>query len=336
MKPVSIIVPCYNEEAHIGHLLEALLHQTYPTEAMEIIIADGLSTDRTREVIDRFCQQHPELTIKVVDNPKRIIPAALNVALGAASGVYVVRLDAHSVPAPDYIERCVADLEADLGDNVGGVWIIRPSATHWIAHSIALAAGHPLGVGDARYRVGHQAGLVDTVPFGAFRRDLFERVGRFDEQLLTNEDYEFNARLRDMGGRVYLDPHIRCEYFARPTLRALARQYWRYGFWKFRMLTRYPHTLRWRQALPPLFVLGLAGLALAAPFRVEARLLWVWSIGLYLIALLLGALPVAWRTKEVRHLIGLPLAIAIMHFAWGSGFLWSMIKTLLRRDRTSG
>jgi len=335
MKLVSVIVPCYNEEARIGLLLEALLHQTYPREAMEVIIADGLSTDRTREVVERFRQQHPELAVKVVDNPKRIIPAALNVALGVASGAYVIRLDAHSVPASDYIEQCVADLEANLGDNVGGIWIIRPGAAHWLARSIALAAAHPLGVGDARYRFGHQAGLVDTVPFGAFRRDLFERVGHFDERLLTNEDYEFNARLRDMGGRVYLDPKIRCEYFARPTLGALARQYWRYGFWKFRMLIRYPHTLRWRQALPPLFVSSVAGLALIAPFRIEARVLLGWVVMLYLVVLLLGALPVVWRTKEARHLIGLPLAIATMHFAWGSGFLWSMIKALFERDKTS-
>jgi glycosyltransferase involved in cell wall biosynthesis len=332
MKSVSVIVPCYNEEAHIGNLLEALIRQTYPLEFLEVIIADGMSTDRTREVIHQFVQNHPQLRLKIVDNPKRIIPAALNVGLTVAQGDYIVRLDAHSIPAADYIDRCVNDLEAGLGDNVGGIWLIRPSRPHWIARAIAIAAAHPLGVGDARYRYRGTPGLVDTVPFGAFRRELFDQVGGFDETLLTNEDYEFNARLRKEGKRVYLDPAIRSEYIARPTLRALARQYWRYGYWKFRMLRRYPKTLRWRQALPPVFVLGTTGLLIMSLF-------WSWSLYLllgilmiYLVMLFIGAIPAAWKNKDARLLIGIPLAITTMHWAWGTGFLWSLITWLGKRE----
>ena len=332
MKSVSVIVPCYNEEAHIGNLLEALTCQTYPLEFLEVIIADGMSTDRTREVIHQFVQNHPQLRLKIVDNPRRIIPAALNVGLTVAQGDYIVRLDAHSIPAADYIDRCVNDLEAGLGDNVGGIWLIRPSRPHWIARAIAIAAAHPLGVGDARYRHGKTPGLVDTVPFGAFRRELFDQVGGFDETLLTNEDYEFNARLRKEGKRVYLDPAIRSEYIARPTLRGLARQYWRYGYWKFRMLRRYPKTLRWRQALPPVFVLGITGLLIMSLF-------WSWSLYLllrilmiYLVMLFIGAIPAAWKNKDARLLIGVPLAITTMHWAWGAGFLWSLITWLGKRE----
>ena len=126
-----------------------------------------------------------------------------------------------------------------------------------MAQSIAAAASHPLGVGDALYRHASKASQVDTVPFGAFKRELLALVGFFDESLLTNEDYEFNTRIRKSGGTIWLDPAIRSVYFARPTLAALARQYSRYGFWKWRMLRRYPETLRWRQGLPPLFVLSL-------------------------------------------------------------------------------
>lgn len=331
MRSVSVIVPCYNEEAHIGFLLEALVKQTYPLDHLEVIIADGMSTDRTREVIAGFARTHPELRIRLVDNPKRIIPAALNAGLAAAQGDYVVRLDAHSIPAPDYIARCVTDLEAGLGDNVGGVWIIRPARPDWIARSIAIAAAHPLGVGDARYRHGGSPGWVDTVPFGAFRRDLFEQIGCFDETLLTNEDYEFNARLRGQGRRVYLDPQIRSEYIARPTLGALARQYWRYGYWKFQMLRRYPKTLRWRQALPPIFVSGILGLLLLSLFWSWAAYLLLIVLVTYLGTLLIGALPAAWRMREARYLVGVPLAIATMHFAWGMGFLWSLITWLLGR-----
>ena len=132
----------------------------------------------------------------MVDNPKKNIPSGLNCGLKAAVGEYIVRLDAHSVPQVDYVERCISDLRAELGDNVGGVWQIEPGGPGWVAHSISAAAAHPFGVGDARYRYTTQAGLVDTVPFGAYRRDLIDQIGYFDETLLTNEDYEFNTRIR--------------------------------------------------------------------------------------------------------------------------------------------
>ncbi|MCX7608581.1 MAG: glycosyltransferase, partial [Anaerolineales bacterium] len=146
---VSIIIPCYNEEKTIRSLLEAIYRQTYPLEHLEVIIADGLSTDATRQVIGDFARTHSKLSLTVVDNPKRHIPAALNAALRQSKGEVIVRLDAHSMPYPDYVERCVAALEANLGENVGGVWEIRPGASTWIGHAIAAAAAHPLGVGDA-------------------------------------------------------------------------------------------------------------------------------------------------------------------------------------------
>ena len=228
------------------------------------------------------------------------------------------------------MERSVAALKEDKGDNVGGVWDIRPGGDGWIAESIAAAAAHPLGVGDALYRHATQAQKVDTVPFGAFRHSLIEKIGLFDETLLANEDYEFNARIRQIGGRIWLDPAIRSVYFARATLKALSRQYWRYGFWKWRMLRRYPETLRWRQALPPLFVLSLLGglaLALFIPF--------VWyfllaELAIYFLILFLAALRSAARESNIRLSVGLPLAITTMHFSWGSGFLWSLLADMIK------
>jgi glycosyltransferase involved in cell wall biosynthesis len=325
MPLVSIIVPCYNEEATIRLLLKSIYDQTYPHNEIEVVLADGMSTDQTRSVVAAFQQEYPDLLVKVVDNPKRIIPAALNTALEAAQGDFIVRLDGHSMPYPDYVENCIANLQQGKGDNVGGVWEIRPAGKGWIARSIAAAAAHPFGVGDALYRFTHHAGAVDTVPFGAFRRSLFEQVGHFDESLLTNEDYEFNTRIRQHGGVVWLDPAIRSVYFARSGLGALARQYWRYGFWKLRMLRRYPGTLRWRQALPPLFVLSCLGLALLSSLLITARLMLVIILLLYFSLLVIGSLPVAYRQKDPRLLIGIPLAIATMHVCWGAGFLRSLI-----------
>jgi glycosyltransferase involved in cell wall biosynthesis len=323
---VSIIIPCYNEQATIRDLLAAIDAQTYPHAEMEVVIADGMSSDDTRGEIMAFVEKHPDLHICVVDNPARIIPAALNRALQEAQGEIIIRLDAHSMPYPDYVEHCVAALESGLGENVGGIWEIRPGAQGWVAQAIAAAATHPLGVGDAFYRHAEKAAYVDTVPFGAFMREQFALVGFFDESLLTNEDYEFNVRIRKSGGRIWLDPAIRSVYYARPTLRALGSQFWRYGYWKRKMLKRYPETLRWRQGLPPLFVLSLIGGIVLAIFSPVFRWLLAAEVLLYALILILAGTHTAIRQRKWTLMIGLPLAVAIMHISWGAGFLWSMIK----------
>ena len=279
---VSIIVPCYNEEKTIRILLDAIFVQTYPLAELEVVIADGLSEDNTRSEIDAFQDAHSELDVIVIDNPARIIPAGLNRAINAARGEIIIRMDAHSAPAPDYVARCVDALDAKLGENVGGVWDIRPGAKGWVAASIAAAAAHPLGVGDALYRHATQAQIVDTVPFGAFRRELVEKIGLFDEALLANEDYEFNARIRQAGGKIWLDPAIKSIYFARPTFGRLAKQYFNYGFWKWKMLQYYPATLRWRQFLPPVFVLSLAFWLILGFF--SPLFLWVLTLEILLIS----------------------------------------------------
>jgi glycosyltransferase involved in cell wall biosynthesis len=331
LKPtVSIIIPCYNEQDTIAGLLEALYAQTYPRAALEVIIADGMSEDNTRREIDRFQSAHADLPIRVVDNPRRAIPAALNQALAAAQNEIIVRLDAHSIPRPDYVACSVANLEAGRGDMVGGVWEIRPRTPGWLPRAIAQAASHRLAVGDARYRYTSAAAEVDTVPFGAYRRSLAEKLGGYDESLLTNEDYEFNTRIRQSGGKVYLDPAIRTVYFARPNLASLARQYWRYGYWKYRMLQRYPGTVRWRQALPPLFVSSLVILAVLSVFWPPARWVLLAEAAAYIFILALAGLRAAVSEKSASLAIGLPLAIAAMHFSWGAGFLWSLIQRAAR------
>jgi glycosyltransferase involved in cell wall biosynthesis len=329
MNAVSIIVPCYNEQATVGLLLEALYAQTYPRQQMEVVIADGMSTDCTREEIDAFKKAHPGLSVRVVDNAKRSIPAGLNRAIEASQGDYIVRLDAHASPYPDYVERCVTDLEAGRGDNVGGLWEIQPGEQTWQARSIAAAAAHPLGAGDARYRVGGEPQAVDTVPFGAFHRSLIQRIGAFDESLLSNEDYEFNARVRKAGGRVWLNPAIRSKYFARGSFGALARQYWRYGYWKARMLRRYPETFRWRQ-LSGFLVLSFLGLGILAVWFPAAGWLLALEVSLYALALLAAGIQEAFGKRDLALLLGVPLAIAVMHLTWGAAFLWSLAASILR------
>lgn len=333
MPDISIIIPCYNEESTIRLLLDAVYAQTYPRNEIEVVIADGGSSDGTAAQIQAFQNTHPDLIVHVVPNPRRVIPSALNAAIHAAQGNIIVRLDAHSVPQPDYVARCKDALDEGKGENVGGVWDIRPGGQDWQARSIAAVAAHPLGVGDALYRYTSQAREVDTVPFGCFRRSLVEKIGEFDETLLTNEDYEFNTRVRQSGGKVWLDPNIRSVYFARSSFTALARQYWRYGYWKLRMLKRYPGTVRWRQALPPVFVFSLLGLALLAPWWSLARELLAVEAGIYLVVLSAAGIQMAAKKKDLALAAGIPLGIATMHLSWGSGFLWSLITSLFDRTR---
>jgi glycosyltransferase involved in cell wall biosynthesis len=325
MPQASIIVPCLNEERTITKLLQAILLQDFPPDELEVIIADGLSNDSTRERIADFQAAHKNLHLCIIDNVSRSIPAGLNLALKSAKGEYVVRLDAHCVPQPDYISKCIAALKDERGWNVGGVWDIKPGAETWVAESIAIAASLPLGVGDALYRFTDRAGEVDTVPFGAFRRDLIKKIGGFDEKLYSNEDYEFNTRIRLAGGKVWLDPSIRSIYFARPALSELARQYARYGYWKARMLRRYAKTIRLRQALPPLFVLSLITLPIVSFVSPWGLWLLLFEVVSYLLILFSAGLREALEHRKVQLILGIPLAIATMHVSWGAAFLWSLV-----------
>jgi glycosyltransferase involved in cell wall biosynthesis len=316
----SIIVPCYNEVRTIGTLLDAITAQTVAPGELEVIVADGGSSDGTRQAIRSFAESHPELRLQIVDNPARTIPAALNTAIGQARGPVVIRLDAHSAPRPDYVQRCLETLQRTQAANVGGSWDIQPGAETWVGRAIAAATAHPLGAGDARYRIHGAEGPADTVPFGAFDRRWLDKVGRFNEALLTNEDYEYNVRIRKAGGIVWFDPAIRSSYVARPTLRGLARQYARYGFWKARMLLQFPSSLRWRQALPPLFVLASAALAAGATFSAPAGAALALGWAAYVATLLVSGTVEGIRRRRPDLLLSFPPAIATIHLAWGGAF----------------
>ena len=322
---VSVIIPCFNEEASIYQLLEAIVNQSYPLDELEVVIADGLSTDHTREKIEEFKHKHPKLDIQVVDNKQQVIPSGLNRAIEAAQGKYILRLDAHSIPSREYIQKCVQGLEQGLGDNVGGIWKIQPGADTWVAEAIAMAAAHPLAAGDAKYRIGGGAQEVDTVPFGAYRREQLNKIGKYDETLFSNEDYELNVRLRRSGGKIWLDPSIYSLYFARATLRDLSKQYWRYGYWKVQMLRKYPTTLRWRQIISPIFVLALLFLGILAIIWNLALWLLAFIVILYTIVLFSIGIQMGIKHKNLAFIFGVPAAVATIHLSWGSAFLWGFL-----------
>jgi succinoglycan biosynthesis protein ExoA len=329
---VSIIVPCYNEENTIGPLLEAIKKQNYPLEKLEVVISDAISSDGTKEKILEFSRKNQTPKVVLVNNPKQTIPSGVNIAAENANGEILVRLDAHSEPNSDYVKISVDLLTTHKADNVGGIWEIHPGETTCIAKAIAKSGAHPLGVGDAKYRVSSKAQYTDTVPFGAFYKNKFNQIGCFDETLLANEDYEFNARLRKHGGRIWLDPRIKSKYYSRKTIKDLAKQYWGYGFWKVKMLLRYPETIRIRQAIPPLFTASVGFLVILSLFIPFARIILRVELGAYILSVILVGIVTTTTQREFCFLL-MPFAIITMHFSWGSGFIFSLMDTLFNINK---
>ncbi|HET9942060.1 MAG TPA: glycosyltransferase family 2 protein, partial [Terriglobia bacterium] len=283
---VSVVIPCYNEERFILKALEQLVNQ-YDRDRYEILVVDGLSSDRTRDLIEGFRRDNPEVQVRLIDNPARNIPTALNLGIGASRGNIIARMDAHAVPSPGYIRRCVEVLRQTDAAIVGAPCRVQPGAPSLMARAIAFAVSHPLGIGDAKYRLGKAGPLqepVDTVAFACFRRSVWDDLGGFNERLLANEDYDFNYRARQSGRKVILDRGEHCDYFARTTLRALATQYCRYGSWKAEMVRLNPRSIRLRHLAAPLFVISLVLLAALGVVWQPAWWILLAEVGTYLLA----------------------------------------------------
>ncbi len=228
---VSVIVPCRNEGKWIGKCLQSILNNDYPRDCLEILVVDGMSGDDTRREVEAAAALHSG--VRLLDNPRRITPVAMNLGIAAASGSVIVRMDAHVEYPSDYISSLVALLEKSGADNVGGVCQTLPGDGTIMARAVALGMSHPLGVGNSHFRIGaSQDRWVDTVPFGCYRREVFQRIGLFDEDLVRNQDDELNLRLIKHGGRILLSPRIVCKYFARESLAKLWRMYYQYGYFK--------------------------------------------------------------------------------------------------------
>jgi len=327
---VSVVIPCYNEEKFILRVLKTLTSQ-YDSSRYEIFIVDGGSSDNTRDIVEDFVRNHPTLSVRLLANPKRDIPAALNIGIAAARGDIIVRMDAHSLPSHNYVRECVSELEAGEAAIVGMPWHIKPGADSHIGSAIALAVSSSFGAGDARYRLAtNSRRFVDTVPFGAFKKRLWEELGGFNESLLTNEDYDFNYRARRSGGQIVLSPRAYTDYFARPTLWGLAGQYCRYGMWKARMLKLNPSSIKIRQIIPPLFVVTIVGLLALGVLSTAFWWLLLIVISFYLLTALFFASRIAVREKRLMLILSLPLVFLVIHVCWGA----SLIVGLFRPGRT--
>ena len=312
---VSIIVPTLNEERFIGDCLRSLLKQDYPDDCIEILVSDGRSNDKTREVVAEIAQEHA--CIQIVDNPQRVTPCALNTAIGVAKGSVIVRMDAHCEYPNDYVSRCVQLLQETGADNVGAGLITLPGAETTMAHAIVYAQTSRFGMGGARYRMeSGKPGYVDTVPFGAYRREVFDRIGLFDEELLRNQDNEFNSRIIANGGKIYFDPSIRLKYFSRPTLKGFLRMLWKNGLYHWLVLRKNPKAFRLRHMAPSFFLLVLLT-ALTGGFFWKP----LWLFGGLVLATYLAGATAATLQIAVQHgpkyLFVMPCVFFLSHICYG-------------------
>lgn len=324
---VSVVIPCFNEERFIRKVLKNLVTQ-YPHESYEIIVVDGISTDDTRKAIGDFVSGHPNVPVRIVENPARNIPTALNLGIREARGEIIVRMDAHSIPSPEYVRRCVHLLSEDKASVVGMPWHIKPGAESLMARAIALGVSHPFGIGDAKYRLTNApAQLVDTVPFGAFKKSLWEELGGFNELLLTNEDYDFNYRVRKRKGLVLLDNGAHCDYFARPSLRQLADQYLRYGSWKAQMIKWHPASIKLRHLVAPAFVAYILLTLVVGFFWRPALVMLLAVLVLYSLIAFIFALKLARGERDLRLAFLIPIVFFVIHSVWGGSFLLGLVRS---------
>lgn len=324
---LSVIVPCRNERHHIAPFLEAVLSQELDGIGLEVLIADGMSEDGTREVLADYARRYP--AIRMIDNPERTTPWALNRAIEAATGDVIVRMDVHTLYAPDYLRQCLAVLQESGADNVGGAW--HADGTSYVQQAIALGFQSPFSSGGAASHAPDFEGEVDSVYLGCWRRSVFSEVGAFDPELVRNQDDEFNLRLVRSGRRVYQSPRIKSRYFPRASLTALFKQYSQYGYWKVRVIQKHRLPASIRHLVPGGFVLMLLVLGLFSLISPAARWGLVAMGGLYALANVAISLLTCLKPGRVVYLPLMPLVFAGFHFGYGYGFLRGAVDFLLLR-----
>lgn len=329
---VSLLLPVRNEEKFIESCLQALVSQDYPHDRFEILVADGQSTDQTCELIKKYKIGFPK--IYIFNNPGLIVPTGLNILIRQAQGQFIVRVDGHTVIAPDYIRQCVVALTTSHAENVGGR--MTAISSNVFGKAVAAATSVPFGIGNARFHYSEKEEFVDTVYLGAWPIHVFKKIGLFDEELVRDQDDEFNYRLRSFGGKILLSPKINSFYSVRSSPISLWRQYFQYGYWKVRVLQKHPNQMSLRQFVPFLFVLGIffsSILTLSFPWG------WVFLVslvGCYLVANILASVVTHKKFKlEKKSLSFLPIAFSIIHMGYGCGSLFGLFRFWNRwSDRT--
>ena len=322
---VSVVMPVYNEERYIVKCIESLFMQDYPVEKMEWIFVDGSSKDRTVELLEQYRDKYPNL-IKILNNPDKIVPHAMNIGIAACSGKYVVRLDAHADYATDYISKCIYYLENTDAENVGGV--AETKAAGFMGNAIAKMLSSKFGVGNSQFRTNGESGYVDTVPFGAFRREVFSKYGGYDERLVRNQDNEMNFRIRKNGGKIYLASDIRLSYYCRDSIKGISAMANKNGMWNVITMKLCPGSMGARHFVPFLFVTSVVALSILGA---------IWPIFLILLALEMAlylSLDILFSIKQAstfKEFLALLMLFPIFHVSYGIGSLIGITKLFSKK-----
>lgn len=328
MPTVSIVIPCRNEERFIRGCLDSVLKNDFPAGSLEIFVVDGMSEDKSRSIVADYTERLP--FIKLLDNPKKTIPAAMNTGIKEAKGKVIMKVDAHTQYPQNYISRCIDLLDRFEADNVGGLVKTLPRDNTTIGHAISDALSHPFGVGNSRFRIGSQEPRwADTAFSGCYRKEVFDKVGLYDENIILSEDIVLNSKLRKSGGRILLDPGIVSLYFARSDWKSFWRHNWRNGLWSvlpLRYTKNFPFSLR--HFVPLGFLLSLIFSAvLSLP-------LFLLILGAYLLTNLGFSAALAIRKKRISYLVVLPLTFTSLHLAYGLGSLSGLLTLWLKRKKS--
>ncbi len=314
-------MPVRNEEEYIRASLQSLVDQSYPVSCCEIIVVDGRSSDRTREIIEEIRLQNPQ--VRCLDNSVGIVPTAMNIGIRAARGEVIIRADGHNVYPKDYAANCVKYLEQTGADNAGGPWLTVPADESFSARLVVAILSSPFGVGNSKFRTSREEGFVDTVPFGAFRREIFDRVGMYNERLVRNQDNEFNARIRKAGGTIYLTPALTTYYHPVKNFLGLLKYAIKTSQWHIFTLRENRESMGLRHLVPALFLIILLLLSPASVMSVYAKEVLAAIICIYLFTGFYFSL----RAKTEGNLdmaLVQPFATFCFHIAYGAGTLFGL------------
>jgi glycosyltransferase involved in cell wall biosynthesis len=325
---ISIIIPCRNEEKFIKECLDSLLAQDYPKDSLEFLVVDGASEDKTKKIIKEYVDKYS--FIRLLDNPKKITPIGVNIGIKAAKGEIIIRMDAHAEYEKDYISKCVKYLKECKADNVGGAIKTLPSNDGVWARAIAIVLSHPFGVGNSFFRIGVQKPKwVDTVFGGCFRKEIFKKIGFFNERLARSQDIEFNQRLRKSGGKILLVPDINVNYYPQSNFMDFLRHNFNDGLWTIYPLKFEIKIFSWRHLVPLFFVLALIILFELSYFSKIFHLFLLSIIFFYLLVDILFSFSVAVKEKKFSLFFVLPFVFANRHLGYGFGSLWGLIRILI-------
>lgn len=325
---VSVLVPCRNEERYIARCLDSLLANDYPKHHLEMLVIDGMSEDQTRVIVAEYTRHHP--SIRLVDNPGRTFPAAINAGIRSACGDVILITSAHSLSDTNYVSACLLYQQKYGADNVGGILQIIPGAGTRLARAIAVALGSIFGSGNAYVKTGVKRPVwADTAAFGCYRRKLFDEIGLFDERLVGSSDMDFNRRILEVGGKILLVPEIVVQYFADATLGAFWRHNFADGVWASYVLKFGRRAFSWRHWMPLVFVVSLFG-SLALSFTSQG-FFWVFLViaGLYSATSLAVSAGIALRERQGAYMVLLPCVFSVRHFAHALGALFGLLLVIL-------